>query len=202
MNTRQILSVLLVALGTIAAILPSNSSKFRKFTRAELETEVDHPTYYLSADELAHLLIAGDPSIQLIDIRKEEKADSMLVRAINIPADSILNKKYESLLYQRVRKSVLYSDDMAQVKDAWKKLKYEGYSNVYMLAGGLQSWKDNILNPTYPGVSASQDELDLYNQRMAARQYFSGSKPLPKVEFKVILPAGGGKKRKVQGGCS
>lgn len=202
MNARQILSVLLIMLGTIAAVLPTPSTKYRKFSAEELNTEVNKDMYYVSTDELASMLIAGDPSIQLIDIRQEEAADSMLTRAINIPADSLLNETYEWMLYQRVKKTVLYSDDTSAMRQAWKKLKYQGYPNIYLLAGGLNAWKKDILNPEYPGLSASQNALDLYNQRMAARLYFTGAKPIPKAEFNIIIPQGGGKKRKVEGGCS
>jgi len=202
MNTRQILSILLVMLGTIAAILPPKSSKYRTFSREELETEVNRDMYYISADELAHALINGDPSMQLIDISPRKTADTLLARSINIPADSLLDVKYEGVLYQDVRKSILYSQDTAAMRTAWKKLKYEGYPNVYMLKGGLEAWKRNILDPEYPGPTAAQDELDLYNQRMAARLYFTGAKALPAVELKIIMPAGGGKKRRVEGGCS
>ncbi len=202
MNIRQILSVLLISLGTIAAILPSKSTKFRKFTQEELALEVMKDTYYFSADELAHMMIAGDPSFQLIDIRTEAGADTMLTRAMNIPADSIMNETYEWVLYQRTKKTILYSNDDQDVQTLWKQLKYQGYPNIYMLRGGLATWNSHILDPQYPGPSAPQDEIDLYNQRMASRLYFTGAKTLPKMDFEVIIPAGGRKKKKVQGGCS
>lgn len=202
MNIRQILSVLLISLGTIAAILPTKSTKFRKFTQEELDLEVMKDTYYFSADELAHLLIVGDPSIQLIDIRKETEADTLLTRAINIPADSIMNERYEWILYQRAKKTILYCNNNQDVQTTWKQLKYQGYPNIYMLRGGLAAWNSDILNPHYPGPSAPQVEIDLYSQRMAARSFFTGVKTLPKVEFKVIIPTGGRKRKKVQGGCS
>lgn len=200
MNTRQILSILLVMLGTIAAVLPDNNEKFRKYTLEELEVEAARDFYYVSADELADLIIKGDPGIQLIDLRA--KADTLLTRAVNIPADSTLHDKYVGIFDQSLRKNILYSDDVTVQKATWLKLKYEGFPNIYMLKGGLKAWKSDILDPTYPGPNAAQSELDLYNQRMAARQYFSGAKALPKTEFKVIIPAGGRKKKKVEGGCS
>ena len=64
-------------LGTIAAILPADTDKVRKLTWEELETEVKNEMYCVSADELAHLIIAGDPSFNLIDIRRANEADSM-----------------------------------------------------------------------------------------------------------------------------
>ncbi len=202
MNTRQVISILILMLGTIAAILPSNSSKFRKFSEKDLETEINKKVYYFSTDELANAIIAGDPSIQLIDIRDEKAAEKMLTRAVNIPADSLMSKTWEGLLYQRVRKSILYSENMDDVKEAWKKLKYEGYPNIYMLEGGMSAWNKDILNPEFPGNSAPQAAIDLYNQRVAAKQYFTGAKALPKTEMKIIIPAGGKKKKKVAGGCS
>jgi rhodanese-related sulfurtransferase len=167
---------------------------------AELENEVTQDMYYLSTDELAHLLISGDPGIQLVDIR--ENADTLLTRAVNVPADSVLSEKFIGLFFQNTRKMVLYSDDISVQKDTWMKLKYDGISNIYMLRGGLTAWKKDILDPTYPGPNAAQNDIDLYTQRMAARQYFSGAKALPETEFKVIIPQGGRKRKKVEGGCS
>ncbi|MGB0428968.1 MAG: rhodanese-like domain-containing protein [Bacteroidia bacterium] len=202
MNSRQIISIIVLMLGTIAAILPSSSTKYRKFSEEELDTEINKVAYYVSTDELAHAIINNDPSIQLIDIRAEHNADKMIRYAVNIPADSILSTKWEGLLFQKVRKSVLYGDNEQDVKAAWKKLKYEGYPNIYMLSGGIQAWNQNILNPKFPGHSAPQTALDLYKQRIAAKQFFTGAKALPKTEFKIIIPAGGRKKKKVEGGCS
>ncbi len=202
MNTRQILSILLLMLGTIAAILPSKNDKFRRLSMEELEVEAERDFYYITPDELAHLLISGDPGIQLIDIRPEKEADSMLRRAVNIPADSLFQDNFIGLFDQNVRKNVLYSDDVESQKAAWLKLKYEGFPNIYMLRGGLKAWKKDILDPEYPGTNAPKDEIDLYTQRLAARQFFSGAKALPKTEFKIIIPAGGRKRKKVEGGCS
>lgn len=200
MNVRQILSVLFLMIGTIAAILPNEPTKYRKFSMEELEQEMKKDMYFFSADEVAHLIISGDPSFQLIDLR--QKADSMINGAINIPADSVLNEKYEGLLYQSARQTILYGDDEARTASAWKDLKFRAYPNVYMLRGGVQAWKGDILNPEHPGISAAQDELDIYERRTAARQYFTGAKAIKKADIQIVLPAGGKKKKKVQGGCS
>ncbi|MCV9389422.1 rhodanese-like domain-containing protein [Reichenbachiella ulvae] len=200
MNVRQILSVLFLMIGTIAAILPNEPTKYRKFSMEELDQEMKKDMYYFSTDEVAHLIISGDPSFQLIDLR--QKADSMINGAINIPADSVLNEKYEGLLYQSARQTILYGDDEARTISAWKDLKFRTYPNVYMLRGGIQAWKSDILNPEHPGISAAQDELDIYERRTAARQYFTGAKAIKKADIQIVLPAGGRKKKKVQGGCS
>lgn len=200
MNVRQILSVLFLMIGTIAAILPNEPTKYRKFSMEELDQEMKKDMYYFSTDEVAHLIISGDPSFQLIDLR--QKADSMINGAINIPADSVLNEKYEGLLYQSARQTILYGDDEARTISTWKDLKFRACPNVYMLSGGIQAWKSDILNPEHPGISAAQDELDIYERRTAARQYFTGAKAIKKADIQIVLPAGGRKKKKVQGGCS
>ena len=200
MNTRQIISVLILMLGLIAAILPPERTTYKKWTKQELTIELKKDTYYLTTDELAHLLIGGDPSIQLIDVRTS--ADSLLPRAIHIPEDSILNEKFELFFDQEIRKNILYSTDDLVSQQVWMKLKLKGYPNVYMLKGGLAAWNTDILDPQHPGASASQNEMNRYSKRSAARLYFTGAKALPKTEFKVILPAGGKKKKRVAGGCS
>jgi rhodanese-related sulfurtransferase len=200
MNIRQILSILFLMIGSIAAILPNEPTKFRKFSREELDVEIKKNMYYFSADEVAHLIISGDPSFQLIDVR--QKADSMINGAIHVPADSILNEKYEGLLYQTARQTILYSDDEVRTATAWKDLKFKGYPNIYLLNGGIQAWRSDILNPEHPGIHAPQDQLEAYERRTAAQQYFTGAKAIKKADIQIILPAGGRKKKKVQGGCS
>ncbi|MFY0653165.1 MAG: rhodanese-like domain-containing protein [Cyclobacteriaceae bacterium] len=202
MNTRQILSILILMLGLMAAILPSKKTEYLKWTEQELQVEVLKDAYYVSVDELADLLINGDPSIQLIDIRSKNVADTLLPRAVNIPIDSLLNENFEGLFDQDLRKNILYAGQESSTMEAWIRLKLKGYPNIYMLEGGLDSWNTNILNPQHPGLSASKEELDLYSSRSAAKMYFTGAKALPKTEFKIILPQGGKKKRRVEGGCS
>ena len=202
MKSREIFSVIILAMGLIAAILPGRKNDSIQLNERELLQEMLLETNYISVDELAQLLISGDPSVQLIDVRPISEFKDPLPRAINIPIDSIFSENYAYMFDQNIMKNVIYGLDDETATQVWMITKQLGYANNYLLKGGLQVWKKDILDPQYPKQTASQDEFDLYQKRMAARQFFTGAQSLPKATFKPIAPIKGRKKKKVQGGCS
>ena len=56
-----------------------------------------------------------------------------------------------------------------------------------MLKGGLNGWIENILQPKEPSETASSEELELYQFRLAARNYFTGLSTELKLE-PYLLP--------------
>ncbi|MEO9804901.1 MAG: rhodanese-like domain-containing protein [Reichenbachiella sp.] len=202
MKTREIFSILILMLGVVAAVMPGKDGDSKELKGEEMSWETLMESKYVSVDELAHLLISGDPSIQLIDLRSIDALEKLLPGAINIPLDSIYNENFEYLFDQDNRKNIIYAKSDSISKQVWMIMAKKGYPNNYILEGGLESWNSKILDPQAPGQIASQEEIDLYNKRLAARMHFTGAKALPKIEFKVILPQGGKKKKRVAGGCS
>lgn len=203
MRTRIILSIVIVALGTTAAMLPQRSNDSIQLNERQLLQEMLRESNYLSVDELADLLINLDPSIRLIDVRDTSDFNEPIRGAINIPVDSIFSDSYAFVFDQSIMKNVIYASDDAQAVQVWAIMTQLGYKNNYLLKGGLNQWNELILNPQRPESTASKAEFDLYNQRLAAQQFFTGAEPIrPKDVFKPIAPIGGRKKRQVQGGCS
>lgn len=202
MKAREIISIIVLALGITAAMLPNRRNDSIQLNEKELLQEFLQESNYVSADELAHLLITGDPSIQLIDVRPVSEFNKPLPRAINIPLDSVFSENYAYLFDQSVMKNVIYGADDQTPTQVWVMMKQLGYANNYLLKGGLEAWNRDILNPIYPDLTASQEAFDLYEKRSAARQFFTGAKALPKIEFKPMAPVGGRKKKRVEGGCS
>lgn len=202
MKSRELLSVIILTLGITGAMLPSRKNDSIALNERELLQEMLRETNYVTVDELAYLLIAGDPSIQIIDVRPVSEFDEPLPRAVNIPIDSVFSENYAFWFDQMLKKNIIYGLDDQRATQVWVMMRQLGYRNNYLLKGGLEEWRSTILDPQYPSQSASQEEFDLYERRMAARQFFTGAKALPKVEFKPIAPVQGRKKKKVQGGCS
>lgn len=202
MKSREIISIAILALGLMAAILPGKNNDSIELNERNLLNEMLQEDNYISVDELAHLLISGDPSIQLIDVRPSSEFKQLLPRAINIPLDSIFSENYAYIFDQDIMKNIIYGPDDRAATQIWMITTQLGYKNNYLLKGGMEAWKSTILNPQYPAQTASQDEIDLYQKRMASRQYFTGAKALPKVNFQPIMPVKGKKKKRVEGGCS
>ena len=82
----------------------------------------------------------------------------------------------------RQEKLVLYSEGGIHSAQAWMLLKAQGYQAVYMLTGGLEEWKDQVLfpvladNPT-PDQRAgdeTQDHAERLLRRSAAQRLGAG----------------------------
>jgi rhodanese-related sulfurtransferase len=202
MKAREILSIVVLALGLTAAMFPNKKNDSIALTEREMLQQMLLESNYVSVDELAGLLINGDPSIRLIDVRHANEFKDAVPGAINIPIDSIFSENYAYLFDQFLVKNIIYSNDDRLSTQVWMMTRQLGYANNYLLKGGLKAWNGTILDPQYPGLSSSQDELDLYEKRMASRQYFTGAKALPQVDFIPMAPVGGKKKKRVAGGYS
>ncbi|TRX54866.1 rhodanese-like domain-containing protein [Fulvivirga sp. M361] len=203
MNTRLTLSTIILALGTVAAMLPGKENDSVMLNERQVLQEMLLDANYFSVDELAHLLISGDPSIQLIDIRPAADFKEPIRGAINVPFDSIFTDNFAYLFDQGVMKNILYSDDDHTAAQLWMITTQLGYQNNYLLKGGLTEWKSSILDPKYPESTAPKEAFDLYQRRAAASQYFTGARALPPTDlFKPLSPIKRKKKKKVEGGCS
>lgn len=203
-KARWILTIIFLALGTMAAMLPeaSNPSSVRQ-PEAMLE-HMQVQASFLNVDELAALLIQQDPAIQLIDVRPAEAYQAYsLPGAINIPMDSLLSPTLGGYLDQDLKKNVLFSNGSTTSIQAWMLLNQLGYPNNYVLEGGMNAWFDHIIKPQRPPETASEAAFSLYEQRVAASMYFTGKTgtppPPPK---KTLKPIKRKKKGMVQGGCS
>ena len=203
MNARIILSIGILALGTTAAMLPTRTNNSIMINEEELLQEMLRGSNYLSVDQLADLLVNMDPSVRLIDVRPADQFKDPIRGAMNIPVDSIFTDTYAAFFDQGIMKNVIYSENDAEAVQVWMIMTQFGYKNNYLLKGGLSDWNSSILNPEQPSLTASQEAFDLYQQRMAAKEFFTGAKPITTKDiFKPVLPMGGQKKKKVQGGCS
>ncbi len=108
---------------------------------ADIQTGQDH----MEPEELAERLRAGGESLVLVDVRsRKEFEDFHLKGARNIPLADLP----QSLApYKNQGMIVLYSNGMthpAQARDALARL---GFTNVYMLTGGLTGFFEHCLKP-------------------------------------------------------
>jgi len=204
MNTRIIISIIMISLGSIAAMLPKTKNSSIQLKADELLREMKRQTYVISADELADLLINQDPSILLIDVRDSvDYAQYHLPGAINIPLKELLDPEWAPYVDQISQKNIFYSNGTTLSSEAWILTKQIGFRNNYILGGGLNKWFSTIIKPEFPATSAPSETWALYETRKAASQYFTGSKAADKEENAVILPPIPRKKKtRVQGGCS
>ncbi|MBW6489989.1 MAG: rhodanese-like domain-containing protein [Lentimicrobium sp.] len=207
---RMLLTTILLIMGVIIAAVPKNTTTPYKLSADQILDEIKSGTQYLEPEQIAQMLVEKDPYLQLIDTRPQSEFEKFnLNGAINIPIDNLLSTEYIEVFDQDVKLNVFYSNGSTQANEAWMLLRQLGYSNIYVLRGGLNYWAEAILNPTPPTGLSSNDEIARYNFRRAAGQTLGAegldSAPSEGNDVKTVkvpAPKPVGKKKKVAGGCS
>ena len=209
LNFRVIISSLLILLGLIIAAVPENTTKPYKLTSGQMLEEIKSGTQFVQPDQVADMLINKDPYLQLIDVRTPEEYDQFhLPGAINVPLDNILSDQWADILDQDLKMNVLYSNGTTHSNQAWMLIRQLGYSNNYVLEGGLNYWVETILNPLSPPSTSPGDEFAKYDFRKGAGMALGagavtpsqqeGSSPAPKPTIATKIK----KKKVASGGCS
>ena len=206
MKARLILAAIIIPLGLIIAAVPENTTKPYKLTAEELLEEVKSGTQFIHPDQLAHMIVSKDPTLQIIDVRSSDEFDKFsLPNAINIPLVDILNPEWEGYINQDVKLNVFYSNGTTDANEAWMITRQLGYENNYVLQGGLNYWAETIMNPEAPSATSPDEEIAKYNFRKGAGAALGGAS----VEVESSLPVKAvkppikkrNKKKTVQGGC-
>lgn len=207
MKPHTLLAIFLVPLGLIIAAVPQNKTKQFKLTAEELLAEVNTRTQYLSAESVADMIVKKDPSFQLIDVRSQDEFEKFnLPGSINIPLTDLLSEQYEAILNQDQKMNILYANGTLVANEAWMITRQLGYSNNYVIEGGLNYWFATILNPQKPASINSDEEFARYDFCKSAGQALNGGGAIEANSDKpaegskpVIKPAA--KKKKAAGGC-
>jgi rhodanese-related sulfurtransferase len=207
MNARLILATAVIPLGLIIAAVPENTTKPYKLTAEQLLEEVKSGTQFMQPDEIADMIIAKDPTLQLIDVRAVDEFEKFsLPGAINIPLVDILSTQWEAVINQDVKLNVFYSNSSTDANQAWMITRQLGYQNNYVLQGGVNYWAETILNPEVPPATSPNEEFAKYDLRKGAGMALGGA---AETVQPVATTTGGVKppiqkkqtKKKVAGGC-
>ena len=207
MNARLILAAAVIPLGLIIAAVPENTTRPYKLTAEELLNEVSEGQQFMSPDEVAHMIISKDPSLQLIDVRSAAEYEKFsLPGAINIPLENLLSDDYTDILNQDIKLNVFYSNSSNHANQAWMITRQLGYHNNYVLQGGLNYWAETIMNPEKPAEGSPNEEFAKYDFRKGASEALGGGTAVS-ASSTINAPAAkppivkSKKKKGVQGGC-
>jgi rhodanese-related sulfurtransferase len=119
--------------------------------------------------ELADWIIKEKSDYTLVDLRDEKEfTEYFISTAVNIPLETLPESGV-----LRNQKIILYADDDLKAAQAWFILKSKGYKGVYLLDGGLEKWKDEVLFPRL-AVNASADEIAQFEKRKEISKFFGG----------------------------
>ncbi len=167
---RKRVGILAILLGILAIFAdnPYNRATTRVNLK-ELSLTASETVNKVTVNELADWIIQGKFDYRLIDLR-DEKAYSKyhIPTSENIPVESLLDSDL-----MRNEKIVLYSDDETVASQAWFILRADDYHGVYILKGGLDAWKNEILFPAPPS-NPTKEQLAEFEKRKEISKYFGG----------------------------
>jgi len=202
------LAVFVIPLGLIIAAVPQNTTHPYKLSAAELLNEANARTQFIAPETVADMIVKKDPSILLIDVRSKDEFEKFsLPGAINVPITDLLSEGNLALFDQDVKMNVFYANSTVVANEAWMIIRQLGYSNIYVLEGGLNYWFEAILNPVKPSSLSADEEFARYDFRKGAGQALGGgtvaalpadgnTAAAPKPAIKAVP-----KKKKAAGGC-
>ncbi len=202
MNPRITISIILLAVAAVVAFLPETSNRSFEITPDELLIEIQKNNNYFSVDEVADLLVNGDPSVLLIDLRSEEEYKAFsLPGAINIPYSQLLDEKWNAYLDQSTRKNIFYSNGTTISTQAWILSTRLAYKNNYVLTGGVNEWFDRVVQPIAPEMTEDKAAYENYQSRISAKAFFYGGSEGPKKSTAPVIQVQRKKKKTAGGGC-
>lgn len=169
LNARLGLVAGLLALGALLIGNPSGTSAVT-IDPQELARIVQTETDHVSPETLADWIIQGRSDYRLIDLRGDSAfALYHIPGAERIPITALADA---GLL--RNEKIILYSDGGIHSAQAWFLLKARDYRGVYLLRGGLEEWKDQVLFPTAP-ESPTPEQAAAFEKRKQVSTFFGGT---------------------------
>jgi rhodanese-related sulfurtransferase len=164
-----------------------------------VEKEVDH----VNVDVLADWIIQGRADYRLIDLRNEKD-----YAAYHIPsAENITLSSLDQSGLKHNEKIILYSEGGIHSAQAWMLLEAKGYKGVYILRGGLEEWKDQVLFPRIPENPTPAQVVEFAKTKEVSK-YFGGvpqtggaeEKSVPQIAApKLEMPAPGAAAPKATG---
>lgn len=202
------LALLALILGLVAVLLGNPYDKVNTTINAkELAIESVRGSDKVDVKSLADWIIEGRVDYRLVDLRDEDSFKEYFIpTAVNIPVGKIIDAGL-----MRNQKILLYADDNTKAAQAWFLLKSKEYKGVYILDGGVDSWKNEILFPKL-AVNASPEEKVEFDKMVEVSKFYGGSPQIgeeistqeiamPKLDMPAAIPMTSTGKKPKREGC-
>jgi rhodanese-related sulfurtransferase len=186
-----------VVLGLSAFLMPDRKTEITS-TSSDKEVMNEFKPEEMSVDEFAFRIMDGDKTLQIIDFRTAEKYKEMnLPNSINLTYDNLFGKDADKTLSTSRRKYIIIADDEVSEKRAAYIASELGHKDVMILSGGLNRFKEEILNFQKPEKINTRQEADTFRFREKA------SKIIPEIIQANKKKGNTDKKetKRVLGGC-
>ena len=209
LSTPKKLAALAVLLAVFALIIGNSGNKNKINVNAkELALAAIKDQDKINQTTLADWLIKDKLDFILVDLRPEKEFEEYSIpNSINVKMEDLLNSDLK-----RNQKIILYGNDDVTSAQAWFILKSSDYKGVYILNGGMNSWKNEILYPKRSAGLTPEDSIKFEKIKQVSL-HFGGTPqilnaestsnvvvtPSPKVLPnlpRVTIPSGTTKKKK------
>lgn len=204
MKTQYIILAAILILAGLGLVFLPEKTHSNETMPEELLVEINDPSRFLTTDQVAEMIISGDPALFLIDVRDFYSYEEYrLPGALNIPFEEILLEDWADYLDQQDMMIVFYSNGDIYADQAWTLNRRLNRQNIYVLKGGLNCWAETILQPKPPAETAPSEDFDLYEFRKGASIYFGGGNSVETSteSTEIITVKRKKKENKVEGGC-
>jgi rhodanese-related sulfurtransferase len=166
----RVLAAIALALGVLA--IPGNPYRGHavRLDTQELATIVGGKVDHVSATELADWIVQNRTDYRLVDVRDPAEFDAWHIpTAENVPIAALPDAGLG-----RNEKIVLVSEGGIHSAQAWFLLKAQGYAGAYILFGGLEAWKDEVLYPVAPS-NPTREQASAFERAAHVARFFGGS---------------------------
>ncbi len=171
LTVAQKLALIAFVLGFIALIIgnPSDANKLT-INAKEISLSTIKQNDRIAVNVLADWIIKESGDYTLVDLRSEKEFNEYNIpTSINIPIENLLNSDL-----MRNQKIIVYGNDDVTSAQAWFILRSANYKAVYILNGGLNAWKNEILFPKLD-VNATAEQKVEFEKTKQVSLYFGGS---------------------------
>ena len=140
------LFIILLTIGLIIASVQS-SKKYKFGTKAEaLHAQLLEGKHYIDPNSAMEILSRKDDNYIFVDIRNPREFDNFHIEgAVNVPMQRVLDDVYIPYL-ENDKVKVLYSNESIEADQIRLLLTQYGYDNLFVLQGGADYWKENMLS--------------------------------------------------------
>jgi rhodanese-related sulfurtransferase len=182
LTLNQRLAALAIVLGLVAVgATPTRGDRVTVDSR-QMMMLVANGADRVSARTLAGWLIEARADFRLVDLRSPAAfaAGPRIPSAENIPVTALLDAGLT-----RTEKILLVGDDDATVAQAWFLLETQGYKGAYIVEGGMNAWRDQVVYPRVDGLDQA------VRAKVEATSAHFGGRPRtgPAGETAAALPA-------------
>ena len=169
LNINKKLGLIAILIGILALFMPDPMKSNNVLINTKNISQKINSDSKVSVADLADFIIKGNNDFILIDL-----SDSKSYNEYHIPPAVNLNvNEINSDNVAKNQKVILYSNDNLLTAQAWFLMKSQKYISVYMLDGGLDSWKSKILFPVIPD-SIPIDKISEFEKIKEACKFFGG----------------------------